>query len=41
MSCRLRQIVCHPALALASTLLWGLLELIALQAAQRVRNKES
>ncbi|MEI8164643.1 MAG: hypothetical protein WCI19_16030 [Betaproteobacteria bacterium] len=31
----LRKMIAHPALAIGSTLLWGILELIALQRSHR------
>ena len=31
----LRRMIAHPALAISSTLLWGILELIALQRSHR------
>ena len=37
----LRRSIAHPGLALLSTVLWGLVELIALQGARRVTRVKS
>ncbi len=37
----MRKLICNPALALGSTLLWGILEFIALQRSRRATGRKS
>jgi len=37
---RIREVFLHPLLALGSTVLWGILELIALQRSQRAPRQQ-